>query len=106
MAAGRSTMSTSTLTAQAELRLPDSGTTQRVNDVNPHEDDLQSATERLLEGSWERRERRASRRELIVDAIAAALFVLAVGSLLLFGGADSLRPGLAILLIAVYALVG
>src|SRR4030081_1083293 len=78
----------------------------RVSDVEPHEGMLQSATERLLEGSWERRERRASQRELIVDATAGALFVVATGVLLLSGGVDALRPGLAVLLIAVYALVG
>ena len=39
------------------------------------DEQMQSATERLLESSWAQRERRASRRELAVDATAAALFV-------------------------------
>ena len=65
-----------------------------------------SAIERLLERSWERRKRAASERELIVDATAGALFVAAAGSLLLCGGLAALRPALAALLIAVYAVVG
>jgi diguanylate cyclase (GGDEF)-like protein len=73
--------------------------------VPPYEDSSQSPTERLLEGSWERRERRASQRELLVDATAAGLFVIAAAALLVVGGVDGLRPGLAILLIVVYAFV-
>jgi diguanylate cyclase (GGDEF)-like protein len=73
--------------------------------VPPYEDSSQSPTERLLEGSWERRERRASQRELLVDATAAVLFLVAAAGLLLLGGVDGLRPGLAVLLIVVYALV-
>ena len=65
----------------------------------------QSATERLLERSWEERERRGSERELIVEATAGALFAVAAGVLLLCGSVQTLRPGLALLLIAVYALV-
>src|SRR6185312_7589375 len=68
-------------------------------------DEQQSATERLLESSWAQRERRASRRELAVDATAAGLFVAAAGALALTGDAAGLRPGLAALLIAVYAVV-
>ena len=67
------------------------------------EDESQSATERLLESSWAQRERRASRRELVVDATAAALFAAAAGALALRGDTAGLRPGLAVLLIAVYA---
>jgi diguanylate cyclase (GGDEF)-like protein len=73
--------------------------------VPPYEDSSQSSTERLLEGSWERRARRASQRELLVDATAAVLFLTAAAALVLVGGVDGLRPGLAILLIAVYAVV-
>ena len=70
-------------------------------------DESQSATERLLEGSWEGRERRASERELIVEGAAAALFVAAAGALpALSGGLAGLRPQVAALLIAVYALAG
>jgi diguanylate cyclase (GGDEF)-like protein len=66
-----------------------------------------SATERLLERSWEARERRASQRELIVDATAGALFVIfATALLVLGGGLTGVRPSTAILLIAAYALVG
>jgi len=72
-----------------------------------------SATEQLLERSWERRERRASQRELLVDAVAAALFVAVAGVLLLAAGATHPHAGqvgpfsgTAVLLIAVYALVG
>ncbi|HEY1508575.1 MAG TPA: HD domain-containing phosphohydrolase [Solirubrobacteraceae bacterium] len=70
-----------------------------------HDDQAQSATEGLLERSWAQRERRASGRELVVDATAAALFVATAGVLVLFGGLAGLRPGVAVLLIAVYALV-
>jgi diguanylate cyclase (GGDEF)-like protein len=82
-------------------------------ELERHDDVAESATERLLESSWERRERRASHRELLVDAVAAALFVAVAGALLLAAGGT--RPhggevapftGTAVLLIAVYALVG
>ncbi len=73
----------------------------------------ESATEQLLERSWERRERRASQRELLVDAVAAALFVAVAGALLLTAGVTHPHAGevgpftaTAVLLIAVYALVG
>ncbi len=68
-------------------------------------DEQQSATERLLESSWGQRERRASSRELAVDATAAGLFVAAAGALALAGDTTGLRPGIAALLIAVYAVV-
>jgi len=73
----------------------------------------ESATEQLLERSWERRERRASQRELLVDAVAAVLFIAVAGALLLTAGVTHPRAGefgpftgTAVLLIAVYALVG
>ena len=73
----------------------------------------ESATEQLLERSWERRERRASQRELLVDAVAGALFAAAAGALLLAAGVTHGHAGeaglftaTAALLIAVYALVG
>jgi diguanylate cyclase (GGDEF)-like protein len=68
-------------------------------------DEQQSATERLLVSSWAQRERRASRRELAVDATAAGLFLAAAGALAVVGGAAGLRAGVAALLIAVYAVV-
>jgi diguanylate cyclase (GGDEF)-like protein len=64
-----------------------------------------SATERLLEGSWERRERRASERELVVETVAAVLFGAACIGLLSAGGSAGLREGVAALLVVVYALV-
>lgn len=62
--------------------------------------------DRLLEDSWETRSRRAGRRELISEAVAAALFLggslaLAVPALARHG----LDPGLAILLVGLYAIV-
>jgi diguanylate cyclase (GGDEF)-like protein len=66
---------------------------------------LESATEQLLEGSWERRERRASERELLVEAMAAALFVVTAFALVRAGGLTGLRPEVAALLTVVYALV-
>ncbi|MFZ1997530.1 MAG: diguanylate cyclase [Solirubrobacteraceae bacterium] len=74
--------------------------------LEPYADDSQSATERLLETSWEGRERRASERELIVEALATALFLAAAAVLVLAGGVAGLRPQVAALLIGVYALVG
>jgi diguanylate cyclase (GGDEF)-like protein len=74
--------------------------------LEPYADESQSATERLLETSWEGRERRASERELIVEASAAALFVLAAAVLVLVWGASGLRWPVAALLIGVYAVVG
>ena len=61
--------------------------------VERREDTARSATERLLERSWERRERRASERELVVDAVAAALFVAVAGALLLAAGGTHLPAG-------------
>jgi diguanylate cyclase (GGDEF)-like protein len=63
-----------------------------------------SLTERLLERSWAGRDRRASERELFVDATAAALFVAVAGGLLLSGSLAGLQVGLLALLVAVYAL--
>ncbi|MGZ4165323.1 MAG: bifunctional diguanylate cyclase/phosphohydrolase [Solirubrobacteraceae bacterium] len=74
--------------------------------LEPYADESQSATERLLETSWEGRERRASERELVVEASAAALFVIAAVVQILTGGVAGLRPEVAALLIAVYAVVG
>jgi diguanylate cyclase (GGDEF)-like protein len=74
--------------------------------LEPYADESQSATERLLETSWEGRERRASERELIVEASAAALFVLAAVALALSWGVSGLRLPVAALLIGVYAVVG
>ena len=76
-----------------------------------HEDDAtgdaaQSAAERLLEHSWEARDRRASQRELIVEATSATLFVAGAAALMVISGQSAtVRPGIAALLIAVYALV-
>ena len=77
--------------------------------VERYEDVTDSATEQLLERSWEGRERQASERELLVDAIAGALFIVVAATLLLAGGGAHLHggaaAGTAALLIAVYALV-
>ena len=65
----------------------------------------QSAADRLLEHSWEARERRASRRELLVASVSATLFaIVAVGLLIASGQASAVRPGVAALLVAVYAI--
>ena len=78
---------------------------RRVSAVSLQPDEGQSATEQLLERSWEARERRASERELTVDASAAVLFLAAAAVLLLHPGVGSLNWGRALLLVAVYALV-
>jgi diguanylate cyclase (GGDEF)-like protein len=69
-------------------------------------EEAQSATERLLEESWEARERRASQRELIVEMAAAAAFVAAAAVLVVLGGVSGFQPEVAILLVGVYALAG
>jgi diguanylate cyclase (GGDEF)-like protein len=74
--------------------------------LEPYADESQSATERLLETSWEARERRASERELVVEASAAALFLLAASVLVLTRGVTGVRVPVAALLIGVYAVVG
>ena len=74
-----------------------------LSSIEPYE--AESAIERLLERSWEGRERRASERELIVDATAGALFVAVALTLLLARGLTGLDVSIAALLIAVYALV-
>ena len=74
--------------------------------LEPYADESQSATERLLENSWEARERQASQRELVVEASAAGLFVAAAAVQILTGGMAGLRPQVAVLLVAVYAVVG
>jgi diguanylate cyclase (GGDEF)-like protein len=67
----------------------------------------QSAAERLLEDSWEARARaRASRRELIVEAAAGALFLAAwAGLLVAQGAAQPLDPAAVGLLVVLYVLV-
>ncbi len=68
--------------------------------------DGQSPAERLLEQSWEARQRRASRRELIVETVAASLFVAVATALLLISGPSArIRPEVAVLLVGVYAVV-
>ncbi len=67
-------------------------------------DEAQSATEQLLERSWDARKRRASERELTVDASAGALFLVAAAALVAWGGVSSLNAGRGLLLVAVYAL--
>jgi hypothetical protein len=62
--------------------------------------------ERLLEDSWESRSRRASRRELIVETTAAALFLAVAVPMAAPALAEGRVPlGLALLLVALYAMV-
>jgi diguanylate cyclase (GGDEF)-like protein len=69
--------------------------------------DARSASDRLLEDTWEARERaRASRREVRVEAAAGALFVAAAACLLVVAGAARpFQPEVAALLVALYAVV-
>jgi diguanylate cyclase (GGDEF)-like protein len=69
--------------------------------------DARSASDRLLEDTWEARERaRASHREVRVEAAAGALFVAAAACLLVVAGAARpFQPEVAALLVALYALV-
>jgi diguanylate cyclase (GGDEF)-like protein len=76
-------------------------------DITELDDARASApVERLLEDSWESRSQQAGRRELAVESMAAALFLgvatpLAVPAL----AAHRVDSGLALLLIALYAVV-
>jgi diguanylate cyclase (GGDEF)-like protein len=65
-----------------------------------------TAVDQLLEDSWESRERRGSRRELSVEAVAAVLFAGAAAALLSLSlPAHLIGPSTACLLIATYAVV-
>jgi diguanylate cyclase (GGDEF)-like protein len=65
-----------------------------------------TVVDRLLEASWESRERRGSRRELSVEAAAAVLFgSVAAALLLLSGAASAIHPFTACVLIGTYAVV-
>jgi diguanylate cyclase (GGDEF)-like protein len=65
-----------------------------------------TVVDQLLDETWETRERRGSRRELTVEAIAAVLFTGAAAALLTISPpAHVVRPGTACLLIAIYAIV-
>jgi diguanylate cyclase (GGDEF)-like protein len=65
-----------------------------------------SAAERLLEDTWEDRSRRLSRRELVTEVIAGALFVACALALLLApGGTAGFDPAVAAALAALYVLV-
>jgi diguanylate cyclase (GGDEF)-like protein len=62
--------------------------------------------ERLLEDSWESRGQRASRRELILETSAAALFLGVAGPLAASAlGSHQVDFGLAVMLVGLYALV-
>src|SRR3954471_1021355 len=67
--------------------------------------DAHSAAERLLEDSWEGRDRRAPRRELLAEGAAGAAFLAAAATLVALCGAPGLRPGVAALLVVLYAVV-
>jgi diguanylate cyclase (GGDEF)-like protein len=71
-------------------------------------DDMHSEApaERLLEESWEARTRRLPRRELVTELVAAGLFLLAAGALVLAPkAAAGFDPIVAVLLVALYAIV-
>jgi diguanylate cyclase (GGDEF)-like protein len=75
----------------------------RDNDTSSRPD---TVVDRLLEESWESRERRGSLRELTVEAAAAILFgVVAAALLVLSGALSAVRPGTACLLIGTYVVV-
>jgi diguanylate cyclase (GGDEF)-like protein len=65
-----------------------------------------AATDRLLEESWDTRSRRLPRRELLSELIAAALFLVVAGALLLAPGAiRGFDPVEAAVLLAVYVVL-
>jgi diguanylate cyclase (GGDEF)-like protein len=63
-----------------------------------------SQADQWLELSWEARERRASRRELLVDGCAAALFITSAAALLAQFGLHGLQPSLLAALVGLYAI--
>jgi diguanylate cyclase (GGDEF)-like protein len=74
----------------------------------PPRDDprAEDPADRLLEESWTKRQRRAARRELVVESLAALLFVaVAVPMALPALSSHGFDPGLALLLVGLYALV-
>jgi len=80
--------------------------------VSPMDDPLLSdiravdPVERLLEDSWETRDRRATRRELIAEAAAGAAFLLVAIPMALPALIEGRLPlGTALLLVCLYALV-
>src|SRR4051794_7487815 len=103
---GSSTTSTSTPTGPAE-RSRSPRLHQAMSNAATDNGDARSASDRLLEDTWEARERVcASRRELWVDAAAGALFVAATAGLLAVAGAGRpFQPEVAALLVALYAVV-
>ena len=67
----------------------------------------EAAAERLLEDSWHTRSRRLPRRELISELVAASLFVAVVTAIALSSdAATGFQPGVAVVLIAVYVVLG
>jgi len=76
--------------------------------IDPALEDVRARdpVERLLEDSWDARSERASRRELIVEGTASAVFfavAVPVGASALAAG--NVRPGVLVLLIGLYAVV-
>ena len=66
----------------------------------------EAATDRLLEDSWQTRSRRLPRHELISEIVAAGLFVLVAGAMLLLPNATAgFQPGVAVVLVAVYVVL-
>src|SRR3954451_21112995 len=65
-----------------------------------------SASERLLEDSWESRSREVTKRELIAETVAGFLFLVVAGLLAMLGGAgEAFDPRLAVLLVVLYAVI-
>ena len=68
-------------------------------------DEIRSLGDPLLEDSWELRSRSTSRRELVAETGAAALFGLCSGGLLAVAGGGAPSLWLSVLLVGLYALV-
>jgi diguanylate cyclase (GGDEF)-like protein len=74
-----------------------------MSEATPQIGEATSATDRLMEETWEVRARRASRRELVVETGAGALFLAASVALLALAGAPAVDWVAAGLLLALYA---
>jgi diguanylate cyclase (GGDEF)-like protein len=59
----------------------------------------------LLESSWELRSRRVARRELVAELVSAALFLACATALVALAQGGGPEPGLAIVLVGLYALL-
>src|SRR5581483_7055891 len=95
-----------TRTPRAEPVAADTDSLRHTRTAPRDDPRAEDPADRLLEESWATRQRRAARRELVVESLAALLFVAAAVPLALPALAShAFDPALALLLVGLYALV-